>query len=386
MATKTFQTLLMAIQTSGLNFKMEISAFSATICIKNSFIKDKNGNPVIQSSQVSDQSAKMKSEQASNLATKENVIKTLEADLEDAMHECEKVRKINDHLESAIDALHSKLETTEATKRTIANSESEITLLKQEIKFIETKNEDLRRSIHCFNKELNESKAKATKEMEASKKEYKAELKFLRKELGTETSEKLKLEAKLYNLMREMNAKDVNKKNNDKGVSNECETVIEDDKNFTCTICAETYLKSELSSKSEPEECDTCKGCNSEDDQMKVKENDSKNSDVEEETAEDSLIQTVVKEFGDFLENFTDDDGSHKYQAKVTELVKLSEHILDVSCTDIRTHNGSLRRSLEMVGLYVKAFPQLCRTIKAYVETKVGPEAAKKDYLLRLVI
>ena len=91
MATEIFQTLLMAIQTSGLNFKMEISAFSATICIKNSFIKDKNGNPLISSSQVSDPSAKMKSEHARNLASNENVIKSLEADLEDAVNDCEKV-------------------------------------------------------------------------------------------------------------------------------------------------------------------------------------------------------------------------------------------------------------------------------------------------------
>ena len=116
---------------------------------------------------------------------------------------------------------------------------------------------------------------------------------------------------------------------------------------------------------------------------MKVKENDSKANSA---AVSDPVIETVVKEFGDFLENFTDDDGSHKYEARVTELVNLSEHILDVSCTDIRAYNRSLRRSLEIVGLYVKVFPHLCSTIKAYIETKLGPEAAKKDYLLRLVV
>jgi hypothetical protein len=61
MATEIFQHLILAIQTPGLNFRMEISAFSATIHIKNSFLKDKNENPLI-SSQASDLSAKIKSE------------------------------------------------------------------------------------------------------------------------------------------------------------------------------------------------------------------------------------------------------------------------------------------------------------------------------------
>ena len=85
----------------------------------------------------------------------------------------------------------------------MVNSESEIITLKQEIKFIETKNEDLKRSLNRLNKEVNESKAKASNEIEASRKECKAEVKFLRKELRAETSEKLKLEAKLENIAKE---------------------------------------------------------------------------------------------------------------------------------------------------------------------------------------
>ena len=120
---------------------------------------------------------------------------------------------------------------------------------------------------------------------------------------------------------------------------------------------------------------------------MKVNEPDfNKNSEVETLAIEDPLIETLVEEFGEFLDNFADDKGSNKYEARIKMLVNLSEHILDVSCSDIRTHNRSLRRSLEIVGLYNKVFPQLCRTIKAYVKSKVGPEAASQDFLLRLVL
>ena len=44
MSTQTFHNVLHVIQLSGLNFKMEISRFSASIYIKNSALKDKNGN------------------------------------------------------------------------------------------------------------------------------------------------------------------------------------------------------------------------------------------------------------------------------------------------------------------------------------------------------
>ena len=55
MATESFHKILQTIQSSGLNFKMEISPFSATIVLKNSQLKDKNGNPLILPPQNSHQ-------------------------------------------------------------------------------------------------------------------------------------------------------------------------------------------------------------------------------------------------------------------------------------------------------------------------------------------
>jgi hypothetical protein len=131
-----------------------------------------------------------------------------------------------------------------------------------------------------------------------------------------------------------------------------------------------------LSAKGEPEESDKCRGCNPDAEGI---------DDQSKQTDKDPLIETLVEEFGEFLDNFADDEGSNKYEARLKMLVNMSEHILDVSCSDIRAHNLALRKSLEIVGLYSKAFPNLCRTIKAFVETKVGHEAAKKYYVLRLV-
>ena len=44
MADHTFQELMNRIQTSGLNYKIESSPFSAKVLLKKTFTKDLNGN------------------------------------------------------------------------------------------------------------------------------------------------------------------------------------------------------------------------------------------------------------------------------------------------------------------------------------------------------
>ena len=46
MATNTFHDVLNMIQLSGLNYKMEVLPFSAKIHLKNSALKDQNGNQI----------------------------------------------------------------------------------------------------------------------------------------------------------------------------------------------------------------------------------------------------------------------------------------------------------------------------------------------------
>ena len=46
MATEAFQEVINGIRTSGLNFKIELSPFSATVILKKTFTKDLNGNPL----------------------------------------------------------------------------------------------------------------------------------------------------------------------------------------------------------------------------------------------------------------------------------------------------------------------------------------------------
>ena len=46
MATEAFQEIINRIQTSGLNYKIELSPFSAKVILKKTLTKDLNGNPV----------------------------------------------------------------------------------------------------------------------------------------------------------------------------------------------------------------------------------------------------------------------------------------------------------------------------------------------------
>ena len=111
-AANTFQNLLHSIQTSSLNFKIELSPFSANINLKNTFIKDRNGNRVIPPIQDKTCYEKIKSENddhVKNNVHHEVLIKSLRDNCEEAVSECENFSQDKVKLETVIDVLHSKL-------------------------------------------------------------------------------------------------------------------------------------------------------------------------------------------------------------------------------------------------------------------------------------
>ena len=91
-ATQTLQNLVHQIQISCLNYKIELSPFSATVFLKKSFIKDRNGNPLTPSSPDDVRLGQIKSENE-NLIRKvfhqESVIESLKSDFENAVNDCE---------------------------------------------------------------------------------------------------------------------------------------------------------------------------------------------------------------------------------------------------------------------------------------------------------
>ena len=207
MATETFQNVLHFIQTSGLNFKMEISPFSAAIHIKNSTLKDKKGNPLIYPSESSDNSSQIKSEnveQAKQILHQENAIQILKGNFENTLNECAIIYETKTHFENVIQTLHSKPENSELKTAEISNAEiknetkisleKEVQKQRREILDLAMTSDNSKNVAKRLQRELNESNKKAKTELDNVKKDFEAEIKAWRKELGEERRNKIKLE------------------------------------------------------------------------------------------------------------------------------------------------------------------------------------------------
>ena len=108
-ATDTFHNVLSEVQKSTLNYRIELSPFSATIYLKNSFVTDKNGNPLFSPS-----IGHIKPEpEVNRIQNLEKTINSLHEKYENAVHDSENVYQTNCHLENKIQLLHSKLSEAE---------------------------------------------------------------------------------------------------------------------------------------------------------------------------------------------------------------------------------------------------------------------------------
>ena len=97
---------------------MEISPFSATIHLKNSSLKDKNGNQLYIPSGTKFHVSKNEEtnvKHARDILHHENANRMLQTHLEDALSDCDEMHQTNANLEKVIEVLNSKL-TTSAQK------------------------------------------------------------------------------------------------------------------------------------------------------------------------------------------------------------------------------------------------------------------------------
>ena len=256
-ATETFQDVLRTVQTSNLNYKMEISHFSATIHLKNSFLTDPNGNPL--SAPFSSNMAFQNEELARKILQLEAVIKSLQQTNANAVDDCEEIRETNKHLESKVNILHCKLDAAELkvtelnkqvkNERTIKKEPTENqTDLKREILELTSRNETLDNLTISLHSQLIQFKEKAKKELLDSRKELKKEIKSWRKDLGEEVKKNIKLEKKLEDLLKKEPANDEKVDQNavsppfaastSSNVSPPSASVLHDSRTV-CTICAE---------------------------------------------------------------------------------------------------------------------------------------------------
>ena len=212
LASSTFDAIIKQIQTSHLNFHLQISPFSAIISLKKTLIKDKSGTFLLPPTQALNVSKNEIAALASKNLMLENKAVALQKDLENAVDDSEaahiRIKSLLAEIKpekNAEDALTKELlqknelinnfkvdldQLTEETydlKQVIENKN-------ENIKDLETSNKVQKEINDKLNKEISESKVRFNKEKELMKKEHRAEVKSLRLELGDKVKEKIKLE------------------------------------------------------------------------------------------------------------------------------------------------------------------------------------------------
>ena len=430
-AKRKFDIILEQIQTSNLNFQLQVSPFSAFISLKKTLVKDKFGVPFIPPEAVSLSTGN--DSDIAVLVAKNNKLEreyeSLRQNYEDAIDDSEASHKEIAFLKNQTQ--HVKIEPEETLQSELSESKKLVDNLNYKIIQLAKKTEDNEKLIEKqkveindlersnkkqveisqkFHKELNETKLRCKKEKGAIFKEHKKEVKFWRKELGEETRLKLKLEEELQKTSahssnispvvdpappppdRLLSSDSGQVSTFDEPIcSNSATSIInyspnvflgEEIKNFPvndanenideilCTICAipiTNYIQKYCLGEAFSPACDKC------DD----------NSWESDENISEVETNDIEEHFEEFLRNFNGEESSPSYETLAVELVKTKEITLDVSMADIRNHNQTLMDLINAVE-YKEAFQFLCSTLLKFVKARV-PEVSSKKLLVRLV-
>ena len=208
-ATKVFQDLISDIQTAGLNFKINLSPFSATISLKNSLIKDRHGRVQIPSTF----SSAIQLSEVSKLSAENEELKQINTNLELT------VTSLKADLVKANDEVKARTTDEKSKSRTI---QDDLILNNhiQEVNRLKNHNENL--------------KDKFKKQTAELRKSFKAEIKDGRRELGEERRQKMKVENKLNEILSKPRLG-----NSSKEIDSEKVTHSNAPPDVECVICAE---------------------------------------------------------------------------------------------------------------------------------------------------
>ena len=104
----SFENLLLLVQKSNLNFKLEMSPFSAIIYLRKSFIKDKSGTVQLPTFMDFDLGHVQSENQIlrEKILKQDNDLKLLQSDFENAVNDCEEANKVNKNLETKLTQLN----------------------------------------------------------------------------------------------------------------------------------------------------------------------------------------------------------------------------------------------------------------------------------------
>ena len=252
-ASRTFDQILEQIQTSHLNFHLQISPFSAVISLKKSFVKDRSGVPLLPSTPYTSQSTSV-SDDIAALAAKnlklEKDMRIMQNDYADEVSNCEAAYATIKSLEIQIDAakcvkkesVTNVLEESVKFRKENDDLRRTIDIQNESMNNLEISNKKLRETANKLNKELNETKVKFGKKKKLIYKQHRAEIKSWRKELGEEIKEKIKLEEKLKENVVENDEPNIENVELPDSLlaSNSLRLALPTSKETACSICSTT--------------------------------------------------------------------------------------------------------------------------------------------------
>ena len=230
-ASRTFSSILQQIQSSNLNYQLQISPFSATISLKKTPIKDKYGAPLLPPPQCPPQpapkplcpstrstaatccasDADLAALAAKNLQLEKDLV-TLRRDYDNSVSDCVAAHH---RIKSLENLCIEKTKHHEVLKSEIYENNALVTTLNLEINQLNLENYEFRTSVenqtheikdleslikagkqasNKLNKEISEMRANFNKEKETIAKEHRMEVKAWKKELGDERKQRIALE------------------------------------------------------------------------------------------------------------------------------------------------------------------------------------------------
>ena len=209
-ATTTFDKIVQLIQSSNLNFKLQLSPFAANISLKKTPVKDRFGKPFLP--QAVDPGADAVAALVTRNLELERELLKVKGEHAAALDDCKTIRetltkvKIEpDHCPNQ-ELLESKLLVDklyeEVAKLVKENKQlgSTIGHKNDEIRDLERRDKVKGEAFAKLNKEMKDLKIKFNKEKNEISKSHKSEVKSWRNELGEEIKKNIKLREKLKDL------------------------------------------------------------------------------------------------------------------------------------------------------------------------------------------
>ena len=329
-ASRTFDSILQQIQTSNLNFQLQISPFSANIAIKKTPIKDRSGAPILPPPSHPFASSSL-GDIGNLVAEKRRLEKDLnslrykhERVVDDCAKAYQQIRVLEAQSSVKVEANESMHQELFARNDLMDNLMLELKELKEENEVFKTKIEsqnieiqDLEKCVKQksdisknLNKRISDLTVKFNKEKSEIFKEHKAEVKFWRKELGEETSKITKLEKELKAAERSKLDSSL-KETPEQNMEASSNLKFSQDQVNVCTVCANNikdYIPEYFMGDVMNAACEKCKEASADCD-YEIADSSTKNQTMEEPDMRIGRKNTtgIFSDSNDILENNSDD-------------------------------------------------------------------------------